>query len=145
MKPSRHVKISAVVSLVLAPWAAWKALLVFGGGVLPDLDRYLWYAVRFRTLKLGEAVARFQGPERIQGGMRLFHSLEALAVLAAASYVFRPLVWLALGVALHVALDLFVHKKHGRFWIYFDAAHLHSIIGGWIRRQRIAPVDEDEE
>ncbi|MCX8035638.1 MAG: metal-dependent hydrolase [Candidatus Sumerlaeia bacterium] len=145
MKPSRHVKISAVVSLALAPWAGWKALLVFAGGILPDLDRYLWYAVRFRTLKLDEAVARFQGRERIQGGARLLHSLEALAILSAAGYACRPMAWLTLGVALHVVLDLFVHKKHGRFWIYFDAAHLHSIIGRWIKGRTTAAANEDEE
>ena len=148
MKPSRHLACSAVFSLVLAPWLAWKALLVLAGGALLDLDRYLWHTLHYRTLEIRPAIERFQGKNRIRGGPRYLHSAEFLLVLIAAGFLYR-LVWvLALGVAFHMLLDLFVHKTRGRFWLYPDWSHLHFLTYDWLARNRNAAhtnaVEDDE-
>jgi hypothetical protein len=139
MKPSRHIKTSAVLSVAVAPWLGWHALLVLAGGTLLDLDRYLWHAVRYRTFRVREAVARFQGRDRLRGDPRLLHSVEFLAVLAVAC-IARPALWpLGLGVAFHLALDVMVHKSRGRFWCYPDFSHVRFLVLDLIRK-RIRPA-----
>jgi len=128
MKPSRHLTGSAVLSLALSPWLAWKSLLVLAGGALLDLDRYLWHALRYRTLDVRPAIGRFQGRDRIRGEPRLFHSIEFVALLVAAGFIHRWVWVFAMGVVFHMLLDLFVHKKRGRFWVYPDWSHLHCLI-----------------
>jgi hypothetical protein len=133
MKLSRHLAGSVVLSLALAPWLAWRSLLVLAGGALLDLDRYLWHILRYRTLRLQTAIERFQGRERIRGGPRFFHSVEFLVLLGVAGIFWRSVWVLALGVVSHVLLDLFVHKKRGRFWLYPDWSHLHCLAFEWFR------------
>jgi len=136
MKPSRHLACSAVFSLALTPWLLWKSLLVLAGGALLDLDRYLWYIVRFRTLNLRSAIEQFQGRNRLHGEPRVLHSAEFLLVLVCAGLIHR-LVWVfALGAIFHVLLDLFVHKKRGRFWLYPDWSHVHCLLFERLRKER---------
>jgi len=133
MKPSRHLVGSTFFALVLAPWLTWRALLVLAGGALLDLDRYLWHALRHRTLRLSSAMRQFHGRERIRGDPRFLHSLEFIILVGLAGFV-HPLVWIfALGVAFHVLLDLFIHKEHGRFVVRFEPWRLHCLTIGWLR------------
>jgi hypothetical protein len=148
MKPSRHLAASAIFSLALAYWLAWKSLLVLAGGALLDLDRYLWHMLRYGSLELRPAIERFQGRGRIRGGPRFFHSIEFLVLLVAAGFFYR-LIWVfALGVVFHVLLDLFVHKKRGRFWFYPDWSHFHCLLYEWLcarvaGAQHVAPSLSD--
>jgi len=106
--------------------------MALAGGVLLDLDCYIWHIVRYRTFNLREAMARFQGHNRLHGHPRFFHSVEFLAVLAVASSCHWAIRIFALGVAFHILLDLFVHKKRGRFWLYPDWSNLHCLIVEWL-------------
>lgn len=127
MKPSRHFLCSAVFSAGLAPWLKWRALLVFAGGVILDLDRYIGHVVRYRTFRIQPAIERFQGRDRIRGDIRFLHSVEFFAVIAIGAVFFPWVRILSLGVALHILLDLLIHKSRGRFWLYFDPSHLHCL------------------
>jgi hypothetical protein len=143
LKPSRHVATSAVFSLALAPWLLWKALIVFVGGLLPDLDRYLWHAIRYRTLKVRPAIERFQGKERIRGGVRFFHSIEWVAAMAIAGIWWTWASLLTMGMVFHILTDVFLHKKRGRFWFYFDPAHAHSLtMDAWRSKTRPQATSE---
>lgn len=141
MKPSRHLATSAVFSLALTPLLVWRSLLVLAGGVLVDLDRYLWYVARYRTLRIGKAFDQFQGRDRIQGDPRFFHSIEFLIALVVVC-LFYPVIWpFALGVFLHVLLDLLVHKTRGRFWLRLELSQLRCLTLDMVRnfRRRGAP------
>lgn len=141
MKPSRHLVGSIGVSLALAPWLSWRSLLVLAGGILPDLDRYVWYVLRHKSWEVRSAMSRFQGRERLRGGPRFLHSLEFLIVLIGTGFVWK-IVWLfALGTAFHLALDLLIHKKHGRFRLYPDWSHFHCLVLEWIRAKHAETAD----
>jgi hypothetical protein len=144
MKPSRHLVGSVLFSLVLAPWLAWRSLLVFAGGALLDLDRYLWHMACYRTLKIQPAIERFQGRDRIRGEPRFFHSIEFLALLVAAGFVYRLFWVFTLGVVFHMLLDLFVHKRRGRFWVYPDWSHLHCLTYDWLAARRAKVFDPSD-
>jgi len=136
MKPSRHLASSAIFSLALVPWLAWQSLLVLAGGALLDLDRYLWHALRYRTLEIRSAVERFQGRNRVHGEPRFLHSVEFLSLMVAVGFFYRLFWVFALGMVFHMLLDLFVHKKRGRFWFYPNWSHLHCLTSEWLRARR---------
>jgi len=135
MKPSRHFASSAVFSLLLAPWLVWRSLIVFAGGVLVDLDRYLWFAFRYRKPRLGEALERFKGRDRIREDVRFFHSVEFLAFLLLAGFISTVFLFFALGVVFHLLLDMFIQKKHGRLVIRFDPSRLHCLALEMFRKE----------
>jgi len=135
MKPSRHIKSTAVLSAALWPLLGWRALLVLAGGTILDLDRYAWYAVRHRALRLRDAMRRFQGRDRLRGDPRVLHSVEFLALLGVTCAA-APAIWpLALGVGFHLLLDVMLHKSRGRFWLYADFSHLQCLTRRLLRRR----------
>jgi hypothetical protein len=127
MRPSRHLVTSAAFSLALVPWLTWRSLLVLAGGALVDLDRYLWYVLRYRTFRPRPAIEKFQGRNRIEDGPRFLHSIEFLLLLFVGGFLYAWIWILGLGVLLHVALDLFVYKTRGQFFLRFDPSHFHCL------------------
>jgi hypothetical protein len=50
------------------------------------------------------------------------------------------------GAVFHVLLDLFIHKKRGRFRFYFDRSHVHCLVFEWARARRTgAPMSDRSE
>lgn len=127
MRPSRHLKSSALLAAATFPLASWRALLILAGGALLDLDRYLWFVWRHKRFALREVVGSFQGRDRIRGEPRLFHSVEFVLILAVAGY-FQPLIWFfAVGALFHLALDLCLHKERGRFVFRVERSHVRCL------------------
>src|SRR4051812_28395649 len=97
MRLRTHILTSALLGAVLYPRAPRKAALLLAGGVLLDADHYLLYALR--------------------SGKSIFHTMR----------VTLPLVWLfgwrwpalrplAIGVTLHLALDVSPLRLDWRVW-----------------------------
>lgn len=107
MRVRDHILLSTAAAAVLAPRLGRDAAGVWAGGVLVDVDHYLWFCARHRRLS-PRAAARFFNaahPPQTSATRALHHPLSVAAVLALAVRL-RRLRPLALGVSIHVGLDL---------------------------------------
>jgi hypothetical protein len=107
MRVRDHVALSTLGAALLCPWRGKDAAGLWAGGVLIDVDHYLWFCVRHRRVSAPAAVQFFNEAHPPQHrGTRLFHTPPALMVALLASLrwpVLRPAV---LGTAAHIALDV---------------------------------------
>jgi hypothetical protein len=101
-----HVLISAAGALLAAPFVGRDALSFWAGGVLIDADHYVWFCLRQRRLSPAAAVDFFNEADPPQHpGTRALHSPAAVLGLLLLGLRQRRLLPVALGMALHVALD----------------------------------------
>lgn len=108
MRVRDHIAISAAGAALVWPWAGRRALGLGVAGVLIDADHFAWYCMRQRRLSPVAALRFFNEAAPPQhAATRFLHS--PLALLAAfALAIRRPrLQPVAVGMALHVALDTF--------------------------------------
>ena len=97
------------------PWLGRDALGLWTGGVLIDGDHYVWFCLRERRLNPATAVRFFNQAQAPQHAAthRLHSPLVPLVVLLMG--LRRPrLLALALGMAMHVALDRFHEGRMDR-------------------------------
>lgn len=101
-----HVLLSTAAAALLAPRLGLDAASLWAGGVLVDVDHYLWFCIRHRSLSPRAAARFFNGarPPQTSATRALHHpvTLAATLTLAARRRELRPL---ALGLGLHVGLD----------------------------------------
>ena len=110
MRVRDHVVISAAAAALAAlPWGP-RALGLWAGGVLIDVDHYVWYCLRQRRLNPVAAVRFFnQADPPTHSATRALHSPVVLSAALIAGSRRRALLPAAMGMALHVALD--VHHR----------------------------------
>jgi hypothetical protein len=101
-----HILLSTAAAALLAPSLGLDAAGFWAGGVLVDVDHYLWFCISHRHLSPRAAARFFNGahPAQASATRALHHPLGVAAVLALAvrRQQVRPL---ALGLSLHVGLD----------------------------------------
>jgi hypothetical protein len=101
-----HILLSTAGAALLAPSLGPHAVGLWAGGVLIDLDHYLWFCIRRRHLSLPAAVRFFDGahPPQTAATRVLHHPMTVLGALALAAR--RRQLWsIAVGMSLHVGLD----------------------------------------
>jgi hypothetical protein len=106
MRVRDHVALSTAGAALLRPWLGRDVLSAWAGGVLIDVDHYVWFCVRERGLSPVAAVRLFntaQGPRH--AATRALHSQSVLLVLLLVGIRRRRVLPVAVGMALHVALD----------------------------------------
>jgi len=127
MRLRTHILTSALLGVALYPRAPRKATLLMAGGVLLDIDHYLLYALRSRNWNPLSALRydRWRNQPITAGDRRRrYGSLRSIFHTAR---VTLPLVWLlgwrwpalrplAIGVTLHLALDLSPLRLDWRVW-----------------------------
>jgi hypothetical protein len=112
MRVRDHVALSTAGALALAPRAGRGILGPWAASILVDVDHYLWFCVRRRTLNPLAAVRYFNGPHpENHAGTRLLHSPGALYAGLLLGTQRRRALGLALGVAAHVALDSYYEAR----------------------------------
>jgi hypothetical protein len=101
-----HIFLSTTAAALLAPTLGLRAVGVWAGGVLIDVDHYLWFCVRHHDLSVAAAMRFFDGahPPQTRPTRILHHPMTVLSVLIVASRQ-RWLRPLAIGMSLHVGLD----------------------------------------
>jgi hypothetical protein len=127
MLPSRHAAYGAVASLLAAPWLRQRALALWAGSVVIDVDHYLWYAVNLHDLSLPNAYRYFRrvrdGETVRDGDARPLHgpiNLGWMALLAWRWPAFRPVFY---GIALHSLLDAYAeHRLNALLPLHLRAA-----------------------
>ena len=106
MRVRDHVALSTAGAALLQPWVGRGVFALWAGGVLIDADHYVWFCLHQRGLNPVAAVRFFnQADPPQQSATRAFHSPVALLASLVLGARRRALLPLALGMALHVALD----------------------------------------
>jgi hypothetical protein len=102
-----HIALSTVSAALLSRWAGRGVLGFWAGSVLIDADHYAWYALRQRRPNPLAAVRFFNEPHPPQhAATRLLHSPVALLAVLLLGRRYRQLLPVALGMSVHVALDV---------------------------------------
>ena len=115
MRVRDHIALSTASAAILTPWLGRDALGLWTGGVLIDGDHYVWFCLRERRLNPATAVRFFNQAQAPQHAAthRLHSPLVPLVVLLMG--LRRPrFLALALGMAMHVALDRFHEGRMDR-------------------------------
>ena len=107
MRVRDHIALSTTGAVLVQPWLRGGALALWAGGVLVDVDHYLWFCVRERRISPRAAVRYFsQAHPEQQAATRVLHNPALPLALLALGTRRRALVPLAVGMLAHVALDL---------------------------------------
>jgi hypothetical protein len=107
MRVRDHVALSTASAALLHPWLRRRAIGLWAGSILVDVDHYLWFCLTQRRWNPLAAMRFFNeaGPPQHAATRALHTPVTPLALLVASARC-RGLLPVALGVALHLGLDL---------------------------------------
>lgn len=107
MRVRDHIAVSTIGAALLQPWLRADAVGLWAGSVLVDADHYLWFSLRQRRWNPAAAMQFFNEAQPPQhGATRVLHNPLAPLALLAAGIRHPRLVPVALGMAMHLALDV---------------------------------------
>jgi 5-methylcytosine-specific restriction endonuclease McrA len=107
MRVRDHIALSTTGAALLHPLLRRGALGLWAGSVLVDIDHYLWFCLRERRCNPVAAMRFFNEAHPPQdAATRVLHSPAALLAVLLLSGRRRAVLPVALGMALHVALDV---------------------------------------
>ena len=119
MKLWSHFIVSLLVSSIIINENKIGAVLFFLGSFVIDVDHYILYIIKYRSLNIKKAYQRFienaknKSPEKSRKFMKVFHSIEFYLMILLIS-LFIPLIWfLFAGVIVHLIMDKIMIK-----WFY---------------------------
>jgi hypothetical protein len=102
-----HIALSTAGAAALRPWLGRDVLGFWTGAVLVDVDHYAWFRVRQGRWSPVSAMRFFNQAHAPQDSTtRMLHSPFALLAVLLFGVCRRRLVSVALGMGLHVALDV---------------------------------------
>ena len=111
MKTSVHSFVSLVIAAALYPIFHWKVLLILAGGVLIDVDHYIWYVLKHKKLSLFGCYNHFVIEAEknkwrdIIGSLLIFHTVEFLLAVMLLSFYSELALLFAIGLLPHYLLD----------------------------------------
>lgn len=117
MKVWVHILSSSILAALLYPLFNWKVLLILAGGVLIDIDHYLWYVCKFKNISVVKCYGHFmKGTNKGNvfkniGVLIIFHTIEFLLVMLVLSFYIKFALLFTIGLLSHYLLDL--------IWLYF--------------------------
>ncbi|MBS3121297.1 hypothetical protein J4434_00250 [Candidatus Woesearchaeota archaeon] len=121
MNVKDHVIVSAIITVFIFPVYSWLSLLVFLGGVLIDIDHYLWWIFNKKNFSLKTAYKFFKDDYNGKEDLTLiFHSIEFWALSLVMVYFFPVIFPYFIGLASHITMDLF-------FFFKFRKTHPHPV------------------
>ncbi len=107
MRVRDHIALSTAGAALLHPWLRRDAIGFWAGSVLVDIDHYLWFCLRERRSNPLDAMRFFNEVHPPQDrATRVLHSPVAPLAVLLLSGRRRALLPVALGMALHLALDV---------------------------------------
>ena len=107
MRVRDHIAVSTLGAALLSPWAGRSVLGLWAGGVLIDVDHYLWFCACHRRLNPVLAVRFFNEASPPQhSATRSLHSPVAVMALLALALRRPRVLPVAAGMTLHVLLDV---------------------------------------
>jgi hypothetical protein len=107
MRVRDHIALSTAGAALLHPWLRRGAVGLWAGSVLVDIDHYLWFCLTERRCNPTAAMRFFNEADPPQhAATRALHTPVAPLALVLAGTRRRALLPVALGMALHLALDM---------------------------------------
>jgi hypothetical protein len=107
MRVRDHIVLSTAGAALVHPLFRRGAIGLWAGSVLVDVDHYLWFCLRERRFNPVAAIRFFNEAHPPQhAGTRILHSPAALLAMLLIGGRRRAILSVALGMALHVALDV---------------------------------------
>lgn len=120
MRVRDHLALTTAGAALLGPRLGRGAFGLWIGGVLIDVDHYVWFCVDQRRCDPVAAVRFFNGPDvPLSRASRLLHHPAALILMAALGVYRRRALPLVLGMAAHIASD---HYHEGRMSLARETA-----------------------
>ena len=115
METPVHAVVSAVLAAILYPIYGANVLFILVGGVLIDIDHYLWYVIKFKKYGLKECYTYCatgtikDNWKYVTGCLFIFHNLEFLILSIVLSFYFPWAFMFTIGLLSHYVLDLIWH------------------------------------
>jgi hypothetical protein len=107
MRVRDHIALTTAGAALLHPWLRRGATGLWAGGVLVDVDHYLWFCLQHRRWNPLAAVRFFNEAQPPQhGATRVLHSPVAPLAVLFLGVRRRALLPIAVGMGMHLALDL---------------------------------------
>lgn len=136
MKTPAHILVSAILAALFYPIFKSKAALILAGGVLIDIDHYLWYVFKYKKFGLAECYSYFTIEAEknkwkdIIGIFLIFHTIEFVILMIALSFYSKLALIFSIGLLSHYVLDaIFIASVPKRIILN------HSIIS-WIVKNK---------
>jgi hypothetical protein len=107
MRVRDHIALSTLGAALLCPWLDKGVVGLWAGGVLIDVDHYVWFCVSQRRVSAVAAMQFFNEAHPPQdAATRALHTPLALMAALVASLRWPGLRPAVFGMAVHIALDL---------------------------------------
>ena len=117
METPVHFAVSAILAAIFYPAYGINSIFIIAGGVLIDIDHYLWYILRFKKYNMKECYeycatgTKKDNWKYVIGSLFVFHNIEFLALSIALSFYFPWAFMYTIGLLSHYLLDLIWHIK----------------------------------
>jgi hypothetical protein len=113
MDVHHHILVSAMIAAILFPFTGWFSLLALVGGVLVDVDHYIWFITNKKDFSLVHAYKFMKHEYTGDSYMTLvFHNIE-FWVICITCAIFWPLYWpFVFGLKAHMIMDLYMFFKY---------------------------------
>ena len=112
-----HSLASLILAAILYPFFGWEIISVFVGGVMIDIDHYIWYVYKLRKYNPLKCYTYFikdlekNDWKDVQGNVLVFHTVEFFAICIILSF-FNAIAFLfTVGLIGHYLLDLIWHLR----------------------------------
>lgn len=111
-----HFLLTLVLCIALFKFYIWKVLFILLGGVLVDADHYLLYVLKYKTLNIKKAYARFKETHKRKRREEpttfdlLFHSVEFFILMLILSFFNEIFLLIFTGLFLHLLTDKIIKK-----------------------------------
>lgn len=136
MKTWVHLLVSSLLALLLYPFFSFRVLLILVGGVLIDIDHYLWYIWKYKrfnpieTYKFYVKNMETNDFTNVYGILLIFHTIEFLLAMILLSFYNQLVLVFIIGLLSHYLLDaIFLYLVPKQFIVN------HSIIW-WIIKNK---------
>lgn len=114
MRLSAHFLVSLTLSLLLYPVYGYPAFLALAGGFLIDVDHYAYYILKTGNLSIRKAIEFCYGNKTFFTVFCAFHNIEFLLFVALLGIFSSYFLILALGVFVHLVMDVIYLHGEGR-------------------------------
>ena len=117
METPIHIAVSGILAAVFYPAYGINSFFIIAGGVLIDIDHYLWYILKFKRYGLKECYeycakgTMKDNWKHVIGSLFVFHNVEFLMLSVALSFYFSQALMFTIGLLSHYILDLIWHIR----------------------------------
>jgi hypothetical protein len=112
-----HLVVTAILATLLYPIFGWYSLFALVGGVLIDLDHYIWYVSKTRDWSLARSVRYYTEKQFMphRPVMNFTHTVEFFICLVILAFVHEIFAVMLIAYILHMLMD-FISCCYHNWW-----------------------------